>query len=55
MRKEGLIPGVVYGGGADPVAITIAERELRRALSSDHGLNAILDVDVDGATRARRS
>ena len=51
MRREGLVPGVIYGGGADPVAITIAERELRRALTGDHGLNAILDVDVAGSSR----
>ena len=51
MRKEGLVPGVIYGDGSDAVAITIAERELRRALTGDHGLNAILDVDVAGSSR----
>jgi large subunit ribosomal protein L25 len=51
MRRAGLVPGVIYGGGADPVAITIAERELRRALTGDHGLNAILDVAVAGSSR----
>ena len=51
MRKEGLIPGVVYGGGGEPTAISVAERELRKALTSDHGLNAILDVKVNGETR----
>jgi len=48
MRKEGLIPGVVYGGNADPTAIAVAERELRKALTTDHGLNAIMDVKLDG-------
>jgi large subunit ribosomal protein L25 len=51
MRKDGLIPGVVYGGGAEPTAISVAERELRKALTSDHGLNAILDVKLNGETR----
>ncbi len=51
MRKEGLIPGVVYGGGGEPTAIAVAERELRKALTTDHGLNAILDVQVNGETR----
>jgi large subunit ribosomal protein L25 len=51
LRKTGFIPGVVYGGNADPRAISVAERELRKALTTDHGLNAILDVKVNGETR----
>jgi large subunit ribosomal protein L25 len=51
LRKTGFIPGVVYGGNADPTAIAVAERELRKALTSDHGLNAIMDVQVNGETR----
>jgi large subunit ribosomal protein L25 len=39
---------VVYGLGADPVAVTVDRRELRRALSTDAGSNALLDLDVDG-------
>ncbi len=51
LRKQGFVPGVVYGGGVDPVAISIAERDLRQALTSHHGLNAILDVQVDGQAK----
>jgi large subunit ribosomal protein L25 len=47
MRKEGLVPGVLYGSG-EPVAICIAERELRRALTGASGLHSILDVEIDG-------
>ena len=47
LRKEGLIPGVLYGGG-EPVAIAVAERELRRALTGSAGLHSILDVEIDG-------
>jgi len=47
LRKEGLVPGVLYGSG-DPVAISITERELRRALTGAAGLHAILDVEIDG-------
>ena len=47
LRKEGLVPGVLYGNG-EPVAISIAERELRRALTGGGGLHAILDVEIDG-------
>ena len=54
LRKEGLIPGVLYGGG-DPVAISVAERELRRALTGAAGLHSILDVEVDGKGQAHAS
>ena len=47
MRKEGLVPGVLYGNG-EPVAICIEERELRRALTGAAGLHSILDVEIDG-------
>jgi large subunit ribosomal protein L25 len=48
LRKGGRIPGVLYGGGGEPVAISIAERELRRALTGSAGLHSILDVEIDG-------
>jgi large subunit ribosomal protein L25 len=45
LRRRGLIPGVLYGREA-PVAITIPERDLRAALTTRGGLNAVLDVIV---------
>ncbi len=49
LRVAGRIPGVIYGHGADPVAVSVDARELRLALSSDAGLNQLLDIRVDGA------
>jgi large subunit ribosomal protein L25 len=48
LRKDGLIPGVLYGRGNKPHAICVPERELRRVLTGGHGLHAILDVVLDG-------
>src|SRR6266702_5139019 len=48
LRKEGLIPGVLYGNGKQPYAICIPERELRRVLTGSSGLHAILDVVLEG-------
>jgi large subunit ribosomal protein L25 len=48
MRREGLIPGVLYGQGKAPHAISIAERDLRRVLTGAGGLHAILDVVLAG-------
>ena len=48
LRRQGLIPGVLYGRGKNPHAISIPERELRRVLTGDGGLHAILDVVLEG-------
>ena len=47
LRRQGFVPGVLYGSG-EPIAITIEERELRRALTGAGGLHSILDVEIDG-------
>jgi large subunit ribosomal protein L25 len=47
LRRQGLIPGVLYGKDA-PVAISVPERDLRTALTGAGGLNAVLDVVVEG-------
>ena len=48
LRAEGRVPGVVYGLGRDAVAITLPWPELRRALSTEAGTNALITLDVDG-------
>src|SRR3954453_15006765 len=48
LRREGLVPGVLYGRGNAPHAISIPERELRRVLTGGSGLHAILDVVLEG-------
>jgi large subunit ribosomal protein L25 len=55
LRRDGIIPGVLYGRGQDPHAIAVPERELRRALSGPGGLRAILDVVVGGEGEAHPS
>ncbi len=47
LRKEGLIPGVLYGKG-HARAFVVGERELRAALTGASGLHAILDVVIEG-------
>jgi len=48
LRRQGLIPGVLYGRGEEPRAIAIPERDLRHALTGAGGTHAVLDVVVDG-------
>jgi large subunit ribosomal protein L25 len=47
LRREGRVPGVLYGLGTDPQPISVDERELRHALAG-HG--AVLDVALDGSS-----
>lgn len=45
LRREGRIPGVLYGRGEDSVAFSVDARELRHAL---HGAGAVLELAGDG-------
>lgn len=47
MRKQGRLPGILYGRGRDPQAFSVNERELRAALKAGH---ALLDVSLGGDT-----
>ncbi|MGH3080110.1 MAG: 50S ribosomal protein L25 [Gaiellaceae bacterium] len=55
LRREGLIPGVLYGRGKTPHAFCVPERELRKALTGPAGLHAILDVVLDGQKTSHAS
>jgi large subunit ribosomal protein L25 len=48
LRRQGLIPGVLYGRGQDPVSFSVDARELRHALA---GSGAVLDVVLGGDTQ----
>ncbi len=47
LRRDGRVPGVLYGGGEDPIAFDVDGRELRHALAAT---GAVLDVGIDGAS-----
>jgi large subunit ribosomal protein L25 len=49
LRREGLIPGVLYGKG-DTRAIAVPERRLRAALTGPSGMHGIVDVVLEGQT-----
>ena len=48
-RREGFVPGVIYGGGQDPVAINVKFNELLKRLKAGRFLSTLLNVRVDGA------
>ena len=45
LRREGLVPGVLYGGGDEPLAFAVDERELRHALAAR---GAVVELELDG-------
>ncbi len=51
LRNEGKIPAVIYGHNSDPTSVSVVWRELRAALTTDAGLNALLELEVDGEAR----
>jgi large subunit ribosomal protein L25 len=48
MRTDGHVPAVVYGLGRDTVSVSVPWTDLRRALNTEAGLNALITIDVDG-------
>lgn len=48
LRADGQVPAVVYGLGRDAVAVTVPWTDLRKALTTEAGMNALITIDVDG-------
>lgn len=52
LRQRGLVPGVVYGHGVDPLAIEVEAKELSRVFHRA-GRSHLLQLKVGGERRAR--
>lgn len=48
LRAEGKVPATVYGLGGDAVTVSVDWRELRHALTTDAGMNALINLQIDG-------
>jgi len=46
MRREGLVPGVVYSGGSEATPFQVSERDVRNVLSEGA---ALFDLEIDGS------
>lgn len=47
LRKQAKVPGVLYGLGKEPVALSVVPDDLRKALKTSHGLNTVLTLNFD--------
>ena len=47
-RNGGHIPAVLYGLGKDSIPVTVEWTELRRTITTEAGLNAVIHLEVEG-------
>jgi large subunit ribosomal protein L25 len=52
-RREGNVPGIVYGGGQDPVAININYNTLLKRLKKGRFLSTLFNLKVEGQDDTR--
>jgi len=43
LRKDGYVPGVVYGGGENPVSVQVCAEELRRVMQTPHFSSSLFE------------
>ena len=48
VRRDGRVPGVLYGLEAESVTIAVDWSDLRRALTTEAGVNVIIQLEVEG-------
>ncbi|MEL6789326.1 MAG: 50S ribosomal protein L25/general stress protein Ctc [Pseudomonadota bacterium] len=47
-RRDGWVPGILYGGGKDPVAIRLRKNEVIKALNTGSLTSTLINIDVPG-------
>jgi len=50
LRAEGRVPAIVYGLDAEPLTVSVPWTDLRKALNTEAGLNALITLEVGGHT-----
>lgn len=50
LRADGLVPAVVYGLGRDAQSVVVPWPDLRRALTTEAGMNALITLKVGDST-----
>ncbi|MGB1531619.1 MAG: 50S ribosomal protein L25 [Acidimicrobiales bacterium] len=51
LRRDGKVPGVLYGLGQDPEIFSVDYGDLRGALTTDAGLNALIQLSIKGTNQ----
>lgn len=48
LRRQGMVPGVLYGSGEPAVPFVLSQRALREVFHGAGGRNAVIDIAIDG-------
>ncbi|MBV1705288.1 MAG: 50S ribosomal protein L25/general stress protein Ctc, partial [Hyphomicrobiales bacterium] len=48
VRREGRVPGVIYGGGEAPTTISLDYKTLNQLIYGGHFLTTLFDIEVEG-------
>ena len=51
LRRDGKVPGVLYGLGQDPEIFSVDYGDLRGALTTEAGLNALIQLSINGTNQ----
>ena len=46
LRREALIPAIIYGGNAEPVTVTLELRELVKALENNSFFEEVVEIKI---------
>ena len=49
LRRQNLVPAVVYGRGLEPCAITVEPKALKKAIATESGWNTLITLKGEGA------
>ncbi|MBP2018676.1 large subunit ribosomal protein L25 [Symbiobacterium terraclitae] len=53
LRRAGFVPGIIYGPGVDPLAVSVRSTQLER-LVDRHGRGHLMNVQVEGEANPRQ-
>lgn len=52
IRRQGLVPAVVYGRGREPVPVVVEGKALRASLHTHAGVNVLIDLSIADGSRS---
>ena len=53
LRREGRVPGIVYGGSKEPEKVSVEDRRLRWLIGRGGFTATLLDLEIEGSGRER--
>ncbi|CEI53847.1 MULTISPECIES: 50S ribosomal protein L25 [Acinetobacter] len=48
LRLQNKVPAIIYGGAAEPVAVTLELRELVKVLENNAFFEEVIEINIDG-------